>query len=107
MPKSTCETCGGVYCWRWEEAFEKFGFADGNAQAMTHLVAGVLNRAGYETQTFQWGCHNTIITSIVANGVELIPATEDVGHDDPCAYLPKHLLALLRRKHGPTVEVEQ
>ena len=30
MPITTCLTCCGEYHWKWEEAFDKFGFGDGD-----------------------------------------------------------------------------
>lgn len=48
MPVTTCETCGGDYHWQWEEAFDKFGFNDGDGQVETWQVADVLSKAGYE-----------------------------------------------------------
>ena len=59
MPKSTCDRCGGVNLyWRWEEAFDKFGFGDGDGQVMTHVVEHVLRAAGYVVSSEPWGLHN-------------------------------------------------
>ena len=33
--------------WSWEEAFDKFGFEDGDGLVMTDVVAAVLQDAGY------------------------------------------------------------
>lgn len=86
MPKSICDHCGNDYHWRWEEAFDKFGFNHGDGQVETANVEAVLNAAGYETQTVMWGMHNTIIVSIRKNGQEILPVDHPihiVGYSDP------------------------
>lgn len=98
MPKSPCEHCGGVYAWQWEDAFNKFGFNDGDGQVETETVAMVLSRAGYKVDWQRWGLHNTIITSIQQNGLELIPERANVGYDDPRAYLPAPVVAVLDQR---------
>lgn len=35
MPLIECDSCGGDLYWRWEEAFDKFGFNDGDGQVKT------------------------------------------------------------------------
>jgi len=62
---------------------------------MTHLVAHILEDAGYEVGVQAWGCHNTIITTITKDGVSIIPASVSVGYGDPRAYLPGKLVRLL------------
>ena len=100
MPKSTCDRCGGVNLyWRWEEAFDKFGFSDGDGQVMTHVVVDVLRAAGYVVSSEPWGLHNTTICSIKRDGTELIPFDNATyGYDDPRKYLPTHIVRLLDRK---------
>ena len=98
MPKSECLTCGGIHEWMWEEAFDKFGFNDGESQVMTQEVVKVLETAGYEVLSNQWGIHNEIIIGIAKGGVQLIPATANIGYDDPRRYLPPEIVALLDRK---------
>ncbi len=105
MPTSTCKTCGAPYLWLWEEAFDKFGFADGDGQVMTHQVALGLQRAGYSVTYEPWGFHNTVITSITRNGVEQIPATANLGYDDPREYLPDHIVKRLDDELAPEHEV--
>ena len=55
MPIDTCDCCGGEIAWNWAEAFEKFGFNDGDGQIMTHVVRDVLTEAGFTVQDTQWG----------------------------------------------------
>ncbi len=101
MPVTTCENCGGLYLWSWREAFDKFGFGDGDGQVETYQVEAVLRQAGFDVETQQWGMHNTVITSIRRDGKELIgydkPGVE-IGYDDPREYLPEDIIDLLDRK---------
>jgi len=99
MPKTICDTCNShSYIWSWTEAFDKFGFMDGDAQIETYQVEEALTNADYEVDMTEWGLHNTIITSIRKNGVELIPETAEIGYDDPRDYLPREIVALLDRE---------
>ena len=97
MPQSNCETCGGVgqLMWRWEEAFDKFGFNDGDGQVETWQVRNVLEDAGYDVTEIAWGLHNVIIHSIKKGGIELIPESATVGYDDPRDYLPAAIIEIL------------
>lgn len=95
MPKTTCKTCGSSIPWNWEQAFDKFGFHDGDGTVMTEDVVLALTRAGYSAEPHTWGCHNTIIISIKLKGVEQIPADTRLGYDNPRRFLPKKLVALL------------
>jgi hypothetical protein len=72
MPNGNCHSCGHEYFWRWEEAFDKFGFGDGDGPNETWQVEDVLNGAGYKTKIIRWTLHNTLITSIRRDGKELI-----------------------------------
>ena len=103
MAKSECDNCGGEFHWIWEEAFDKFGFNDGDGQVETWQVEGVLTDAGYEVTVQEWGMHNTVIVSIKKDGVELIPYEDQglsFGHDDPRSYLPAEIITLLDQKLG-------
>ncbi|MEQ1711744.1 MAG: hypothetical protein ABL908_10115 [Hyphomicrobium sp.] len=85
-----------ILTWTWEEAFDKFGFGDGDGIIMTHVVANVLDKHGYNVSIMPWGLHNDIITSIIArDGTEQIPATANLGYDDPRHYLPECIVELL------------
>ena len=84
-----------VITWSWEEAFDKFGFEDGDGAVMTDVVEAVLRDAGYSVTGEPWGSHNVVIFSIKdANGNEIIPSTVKIGYDDPRSYLPKAIVAL-------------
>ena len=98
MPKTTCQTCFNDYAWRWEDAFDKFGFNDGDGQVMTADVVDVLERAGYRCETGDWLLHNTVISAITKDGSQQIPATANVGYDDPRGYLPEDIVRLLDEK---------
>lgn len=93
--RTICPTCGHAHYWSWEEAFDKFGFGDGDDLVMTEAVADALRERGYTVTVTQWGLHNTIITDISSDGVTLIPNTVTRGYDDPRKYLPKDVIDLL------------
>ncbi len=98
MAVTECNNCGGELCWQWSEAFEKFGFMDGDGQVETWQVQAVLSEAGYECTVQDWGMHNTVIASIKKDGTELIPYDNPncrFGYDDPRGYLPSEITALL------------
>lgn len=97
MSTSTCPTCGNDVYWTWEEAFDKFGFGDGDGMVMTDHVADALRQAGYTVSVAPWGIHNVTIASIkTEDGAELIPfETIDYGYDEPRDYLPKRLIEVL------------
>jgi hypothetical protein len=95
MMSTTCEHCGATHDWKWEEAFEKFGFNDGDGMVMTDHVVAALEAAGYTVKAQPWGMHNVTITSITRKGRELIPAKAKVGYDDPRKYLTKAIIKVL------------
>jgi hypothetical protein len=98
MPRTTCHTCGGDLQWDWEEAFDKFGFNDGDGQVMTDEVVEALREGGYVATAEGWGFHNVVITSISKDGISLIPPEAVIGYDDPHDYLPKELIDYLESK---------
>jgi hypothetical protein len=81
--------------WTWEEAFDKFGFDDGDGLVLTYRVVGALESENYDVDYDAWGMHNTIIRSIKKDGVELIPEDIDLGYDDPRQYLPADIVQFL------------
>lgn len=96
MSITTCPTCSERIHWSWEEAFDKFGFGDGDSLVMTEHVANTLRRRGYTVATEPWGCHNVTISSIKSRkGRELIPDDIVDGYDDPRSYLPRSIVRLL------------
>jgi hypothetical protein len=95
MSITPCPTCGNRHPWSWEEAFDKFGFDDGDGLVMTDHVADALTANGYAVTAQKWGLHNVVITSIMRDGAELIPENADVGYADPRDYLPETIIALL------------
>ena len=95
MHLTFCPTCSETHTWTWEEAFDKFGFGDGDGLVMTHLVVQALRDAGYRVTSERWGCHNVVINSIRKGRRHLIPDTANVGYDDPRDYLPVAIVDLL------------
>lgn len=95
MAKGTCARCNSEIVWFWREAFDKFGFGDGDDEVFTEVVAEVLTKEGYAVESERWGLHNTVITSIKKHGVEQIPSDAHVGYDDPRDFLPEAIVAVL------------
>ncbi len=95
MPITQCKHCYSDISWRWEDAFDKFGFNDGDGLVMTPFVVVALERAGYMARSRVWGLHNEIIVSVQRDGVEVIPPEARVGYDDPRRYLPEDLVVAL------------
>jgi hypothetical protein len=89
MPITTCANCSFCYSWSWEDAFDKFGFCDGDGQVMTDEVVCVLRAAGYEVSAAACGLHNVTIRSIKREGVEQKPEHVDLGYADPRKYVPQ------------------
>ena len=106
MSISMCPTCHHEHTWSWEEAFEKFGFEDGDGLVVTEHVAEALRKDGYTVTVSAWGCHNIIIGSIKREGVELIPEDIKLGYDEPRTYLPKTIIELLVAAFPETGEVD-
>lgn len=107
-----------VIKWSWEEAFDKYGFGDGDSWNGTDIVYPVIDRLdNYNTQVDCWGCHNYMIMDIIDTETdksilfsenhewrqdvhERIVARggdpkEDYGYLDPRLYLPKHIIDAL------------
>lgn len=105
MSITTCPTCGESHHWSWEEAFDKFGFGDGDGIVMTDTVVNALTKHGYEVTAEPWGSHNVTICSIVRKGVEQIPEDAKLGYDDPRDYLPKDIIEFLDAEFPESVEV--
>lgn len=89
MPKT-------ILTWTWEEAFQKFGFNDGN-NSQTFRVQAALGDAGYASHEVS-GVHNTYIVWLGKETVEVWNAEgfSDTGDDAQLrATLPPEVVALL------------
>jgi hypothetical protein len=104
---TTCNSCGNSHFWNWEEAFDKFGFGDGDGLVMTESVANALRKAGCDVTVEPWGCHNVVITEIKRRGQSLIPESIQLGYDDPRDYLPNDIVVLLDAEFTDDTEVLQ
>lgn len=103
--RSICPTCGQAHHWSWEEAFDKFGFGDGDGLVMTATVAEALRRRGYMVEATLGGFHNAIIIDIARDGVSCMPDDVSRGYDDPRKYLPEEIVALLDEAFPDGAEV--
>jgi len=104
MVCTTCDICGGEYHWNWVDAFDKFGFDDGDGQIETPMVVWALEEAGYNVESTDWGLHNNVIISIKKDSVELIPYDNPeyrFGYSDPHDYFPEYLVNLLDEAFPP------
>lgn len=107
MSITYCTSCGESHTWSWTEAFDKFGFNDGDGIVMTEHVAEALRKRGYTVTTEPWGCHNITISSITSKkGKDLIPVGINYGYDDPRDYLPKRIIKVLDEEFPESVEVQ-
>jgi hypothetical protein len=80
----------------WEEAFDKFGFDDGDKGGYTRtcLVAEFIDSLGYESE-FSGGLHNTYFDSIKdKSGKDFLDGIE-IGYSNPREYLPESLVQKL------------
>ena len=85
----------------WSEAFNKFGYDDGDGIIETPIVARILEDAGYTVKFSRWSPHNTIIYSIQKDGVEFMPLNHKfirIGYDDPHQYLPNKIVGILNEQ---------
>lgn len=104
MVHNKCTHCGN--CFHWREAFAKFGYDDGDGQAQTQAIAKILEDFGYKVKYSRWGPHNTIIFSIMKDGVEYMPLSNTqfvIGYDDLESYLPKSIQNILNRELPPAM----
>lgn len=103
--RTRCGHCGAEIGWAWEDAFDKFGYADGDGLVMTPVVAETLQAYGYRVVYGPWGLHNVVITEVSRDGIALIPAGTDIGYADPRVYLPREIVDLLDRTFASGAEV--
>ena len=105
--------------WEWPEAFDKFGFGDGDAWNGTHEVEGEIEKLGYTCETDNWGVHNYMILDILKDGKSILfnkdnkgilddwkpevlqrikdrvaayRVPEPLGYEDPLRYLPTDII---------------
>ena len=97
MPREVIE-------WEWEEAFDKFGFGDGDGWNGTDIVADFIESLGYETQRDVWGIHNYVIMDVMVRcgpiQISIIPLKTNINYDNPHDYLPRDLVRELEARFG-------
>lgn len=98
MPLTNCPICDSLMPWSWEDAFDEFGFCEGNGAVMTYEVAEFLMLAGFEVEVSTWGVRNEFINFIRKDGTDLIPTGTNIGYDDPRSYLPPDMIQLLDQR---------
>lgn len=88
MPKVTIT-------WSWDEAFDKFGFGDGDGLNFTSDVVAFLETLGYECEC-SGGMHNWMIDSVTKEGqtTEFGGSTEK-DEDNPRKLLPTAVVKAL------------
>ena len=86
--------------WCWSEAFDKFGFNDGDGLNFTDEVACFIESLGYEVECEHWGIHNYMVQSIKCptNGELMDQDKFQIGYDEPEKYLPSALVKKLQEK---------
>jgi hypothetical protein len=79
--------------WNWEEAFDKFGFGDGDSWNGTgEIQSWFEDELGWTSESDSWGCHNYIIFSLQDdNGKKY----EFDGYKNPRNILPKKIVKKL------------
>jgi len=93
--------------WKWEEAFDKFGFGDGDGLNFTSDVVAALAEFGYECEC-GGGLHNWRIQQVkkasvlhLVKGDELYEFggyPEEEPEDDPRKVLPDDVVKFLDEK---------
>ena len=90
--------------WDWEEAFDKFGFGDGDGWNGTEIVADFIESLGYGVVGDQWGIHNYMIMELTVGWgpiyISILPDHISRGYDNPHGYLPRDLVQQLETKFG-------
>ena len=85
--------------WEWDEAFDKFGFGDGDGPVMTDEVVDALRMHGYDCVVDFWGMHNTVIWKITKDD-EVVFDSDNVGeyefgYDSARLFLPEAIVKIL------------
>jgi hypothetical protein len=86
--------------WEWEEAFDKFGFGDGDGWNGTDIVADFIESLGYNAERDYWGIHNYMIFDIKLKDESIYTKDVDKGYDNPHDYLPRNLVRELEARFG-------
>lgn len=85
--------------WKWEEAFWKFGFEDGDGWNGTDLVRVAIEDKfpDLKVNCDDWGIHNYMIFDIFKEGEGSVWTKEspEIGYDSPREYLPQYLIEYL------------
>ena len=66
-----------VFYWEWEDAFQKFGFGDGDCPCHTQDIIGLLEGTGWEC-SYVDGIHNQHIFEMVRGDIKI----EFDGYED-------------------------
>ena len=82
-----------TYTWEWEEAFDKFGFDDGDGMVHTYEVADFIQELGWECD-YDGGIHNSYFVWLKKDGAKI----ECDGYENPRDYLPEDLVRELDTK---------
>ena len=93
MPREVIE-------WEWEEAFDKFGFGDGDGWNGTDIVADFIESLGYGVERDYWGIHNYMNFDIKLKDESIYTKKVDKGYDNPHDYLPRGLVRELEARFG-------
>ena len=82
--------------WTWEEAFDKFGFGDGDGWNGTgEVLSWIEDELGWTSESDLWGCHNYMIFSLRDNtGKEY----EFNGYENPRNILPSKVIRKLDKQ---------
>jgi len=86
--------------WDWTEAFNKFGFEDGDGWNGTHLIVDFLKEEfNYDCEVDSWGMHNYMIFNVYDKSKKSIIKKEaTIGYDNPEDYLPKKIVNALEEE---------
>ena len=84
-----------VQDWDWTEAFQKYGFGDGEDTVHTQEVVEFLESLGYQCEPVG-GMHNYFMYNLERGDTEWHPP-DDFDHN-PREWLPPDLVALLDAK---------
>ena len=93
--------------WKWEEAFCKWGFGDGDGLIFTDVVAAEIETLGYRVEYDTPGVHNCYILHIETSDGTCVYGTDDhdPGYDDPHLVLPVDIVKHLDKALPPSKEM--